>query len=343
MNCKLFLSILSIGFLTTAFSHANEGVTANIDASSSVASKLSDINRNDLAIASPLGITVGKDSIDVAMQKYPDLEPTLQDWHSEAFGYRPLGYRFYDLSADQSSTEYGNIKEIGVLADSKNIIQEIYIVYDTELVSYDEILSEIKQSYLEHPMTIGRQNNSYAYINNGFSGHSRGYFIGEATQFVGKNVNIDIADFLSGEIKEDLSNMSSMKQLDGVPMVQLHSEPDWREDTLERRLTVIYSSPSMVSMRNKQYFYTEKIYSNIYQVEKIITDYLAQVGSDNFKLNNMTYHDVLTRFVDQQPTPSSDDEAIELYKTIVAQTQKDLFLIKTFIMSEKIRDAIPWK
>ena len=342
MNCKLFLSILSIGFLTTAFSHADESVTANIDAPS-IASKLSDINRNDLAIASPLGITVGEDSIDVAMQKHPGLEPTLQYWNSEWFDDDPLGYRFYNLLTDMSSTEYGNIKEIGVFADSKNIIQEIYIVYDTELVSYDEILSEIKQSYLEHPMTIGRQNNSYAYINNGFSGHSRGYFIGEATQFVGKNVNIDIADFLSGEIKEDLSNMSSMKQLDGTSMAQLYSEPDWREDALERSLTVIYSSPSMVSMRNKQYFYTEKIYSNIYQVEKIITDYLAQVGSDNFKLNNMTYHDILTRFVDQQPIPSSDDEAIELYKTIVAQTQKDLFLIKAFTMSEKIRAAIPWK
>jgi hypothetical protein len=333
---------LSIGFLTTASSHANESVTANIDAPS-VTSELSDINRNDLAIASPLGIIVGEDSIDVAMQKYPDLEPTLQDWNSEAFGYRPLGYRFYSLSTDLSSTEDANIEEIGVFADSKNIIQEVYIVYDTELVPYDEMLSEIKQSYLEYPMTIGRLNNSYAYINNDFSGYSWGYFIGETTQFVGKNVNIDIADFLSGEIKEDLNNMSSMKQLDGVSMVQLDSEPDWIEDALERKLTVIYSSPSMVSMRNKQYFYTDKIYSNIYQTEKVITDYLAQVGSDNSKLDNMTYHDILTRFVDQQPTPSSDDEAIELYKTIVAQTQKDLFLIKAFTMSEKIRAAIPWK
>ncbi|MBH0094868.1 hypothetical protein I6E61_00505 [Psychrobacter sp. NZS113] len=342
MNCKLFLSILSIGFLTTAFSHADERVTTNID-SPSVASKLSDINRNDLAIASPLGITVGEDSIDVAMQKHPSFEPTLQDWNSEAFGYRPLGYRFYSLSTDLFPTEDANIEEIGVFADSKNIIQEVYIVYDTELISYDEMLSEIKQSYLEHPMTIGRLNNSYAYINNDFSGYSWGYFIGETTQFVGKNVNIDIAEFLSGEIKEDLNNMSSMKQLDGVSMAHLDSEPDWIEDALERKLTVIYSSPSMVSMRNKQYFYTDKIYSNIYQTEKIITDYLSQVGSDNFKLNNLTYHEILTHFVDQQPIPSTDNETIELYKTIVAQTQKDLLLIKTFIMSEKIRAAIPWK
>ncbi|MGO2352992.1 MAG: hypothetical protein ACTH52_08990 [Lactococcus cremoris] len=347
MNRKLFLSILSIGFLTTTFSHANEGVTANIDAPSSVASKLSDINRNDLAIASPLGITVGKDSIGVALQKYPDLELLSSNYsNSDEFNYSPLGYRKYAVELDPEKN--ADIEHLAFLVDSNDIIHEIGISFDSKSVSYDDLYADLGSKYVQHPISVDYLNNSYAFSSADDS-EWWGYYINKNTQFIAKNAHIDVAFMLDGTTQDAFGDTVSSRDLNGDLKAQLDVKPSWIKESPTKWLGVTYLSPSMVSMRHQKDFFVEKIFKNVYQADKDLnrlykmTDALnLMVGAienraqlerlpiDYMFVDHYPYYVILSDFVDEMPTPTSDEEAINLYKAIAARTEKDLTLINIF-------------
>jgi len=341
MNCKLFLSILSIGFLTTTFSHADESVTANIDALS-VASKLSDFNRNDLAIASPLGIIVGEDSIDVAMQKYPNLRSSPWALNSAGFSLIPLGYNFSGVTLDP--IEHSGMNGVSFLYDSAGIIHQVYITFDPKFISYDKLYTNLSEQYLENPMDLGRLNNSYAYIDRSYEKEWNGFFLKRNMQFVANNLNIDIVSPTYGQIKDSPSMTSSMKKLSGELKIQLHAEPNWIRQPYENNTTISYISPSLTSLRQQQLILVDEIYSNLYQIEEKMTTYLeirelstASIASVKSQLQQLAtteysfllydqYHDFLTRFVDAKLTPDSDEATDEFYKSVLDRTNKDLLL-----------------
>ena len=347
MNRKLFLSILSIGFLTTTFSHADESVTANIDAPSSVASELSAINHNNLAIASPLGITVGKDSIDVALQKYPDLELLSSKYSSsDEFNYSPLGYREYAVELDPEKNT--DIEYLKFLVDSNDIIHEIEVSFDSQSVSYDNLYADLGSKYVEHPIAVDHLNNSYAFSSADDS-EWWGYYINKNTQFIAKNAHIDVAIMLNGTTKDTFGKTAVSRDLEGDLQSQLDVAPRWTEGSTVEWLGITYLSPSMVKMRHQKDFFIEKTFKNVYQADKNLnslykmTDALdLMVGAiesraqlerlpiDYMFIDHYPYYDILSDFVDEMPTPTSDEEAINLYKTIVERTEKDLTLINIF-------------
>ena len=347
MNRKLFLSILSIGFLTTTFSHADESVTANIDAPSSVASELSAINRNNLAIASPLGITVGKDSIGVALQKYPDLELLSSNYsNSDEFNYSPLGYRKYAVELDP--TKNTDIEYLDFLVDSNDIIHQIGISFDSQSVSYDDLYADLRSKYVQHPISVDYLNNSYAFSSADDS-EWWGYYINENTQFIAKNAHIDVAFMLDGTTQDAFGDTVSSRDLDGDLKAQLDVKPSWIKESPTKWLGVTYLSPSMVSMRHQKDFFVEKIFKNVYQADKDLNSLYKMTNALNLMVGaienraqleklpidymfnyHYPYYDILSDFVDEMPTPTSDEEAINLYKAIAARTEKDLTLINIF-------------
>ncbi|MGO1249832.1 hypothetical protein [Psychrobacter sp.] len=346
MNCKLFLSILSIGFLTTAFSHADERVTANVDYPSEL-NELSDINRNDLAIASPLGMIVGEDSIAMAMQKYPDLELLSSKYSSSSeFNYSPLGYREYAVELDPEKNT--DIEYLAFLVDSNDIIHEIEISFDSQSVSYDDLYADLGSKYVQHPIAVDYLNNSYAFSSADDS-EWWGYYVNQNTQFIAKNAHVDVAIILDSTTKDAFGDTVSSRDLNGDLKAQLDVIPSWIEESPTKWLGVTYLSPSMVNIRNQRDFSIEKTFKNLYQADKNLnslykmTDALGlmvDAKENRAQLKKLSidymfsyyypYYDFLSDFIDEMPTPTSDEEAINLYKTIVERTEKDLTLINIF-------------
>lgn len=241
-----------------------------------------------------------------------------------------------------------DIEYLDFLVDSNDIIHQIGISFDSQSVSYDDLYADLGSKYVQHPISVDYLNNSYAFSSADDS-EWWGYYINENTQFIAKNAHIDVAFMLDGTTQDAFGDTVSSRDLNGDLKAQLDVKPSWIKESPTKWLGVTYLSPSMVSMRHQKDFFVEKIFKNVYQADKDLnrlykmTDALnLMVGAienraqlerlpiDYMFVDHYPYYVILSDFVDEMPTPTSDEEAINLYKAIAARTEKDLTLINIF-------------